>query len=481
MILNPGTAEGRRVIAIANAELEIRRRASQRERAEHVGRTVDLDMLDFVPAVRGPSYERPEHLAPLANFFDRVSRGEVVRMLFSAPPQVGKSVVMSTGCARYVARQPARPIIYATYGASLAEQKSREARDIAAQCGVELRADASSVGDWLTPQGGGMRARGVGGSTIGNPAKLFVIDDPHKDREEAESALLRQKVFEWYLAVAETRTHPDSSILIAHSRWHDDDLIGRLKELKNPDGSPLFEYVNLPAIDIAGRPLWHQRPLEWLEPKKQFEHDWWSLWMGEPRTRGERVLRGLRYYTDLPLHYRVGKGVDLGGYTSKRSTHHSVSVVMLENLDDPPGERRIYVADVQRVREEVPAFAKRMRENAWPGTWRFDASAQERGIAQLFRDMGIDVDDHLATTDKLQRAQLLIAEWNAGRVLLPEKAPWLREFADELLSFIGENDKADDQVDAAASAIENLRYDGGTHKPVTGDGSRWGDTGRGFG
>lgn len=448
------------------------------------GRLIDADLGDFIAATR-PGYENPQHLAPLLSFFDRVSRGEVVRMLVSAPPQYGKSVVMSTGCARYVARQPERPVIYATYGADLAEQKSREARDIAIECGVELRSDANAVDEWLTVQGGGMRARGIGGATIGNPAKLFVIDDPHKDREEAESALMRQKAFDWYVSVAETRCHPDSSILVAHSRWHDDDLIGRLKELKNPDGSPYFEHVNLPAILPSGEPLWHQRPLAWLAPKQQFEIDWWSLWMGAPRKRGERVMRGLRHYTKLPDHYRVGRGIDLGGYTSKRSTHHSVAVVMLENIDDPPDARRKYVVDVHRVKEEVPVFARRLKMCAWPGTWRFDASAQERGIAQLFRDDDLDIEDYLATTDKLQRAQYLIAEWNAGRVLLPEKAPWLQPFVDELLSFTGANDKADDQVDGASSCIEQLRYEGGDHRPVTGDGSRWsdgdGEAPRGFG
>jgi hypothetical protein len=456
-------------------------------------RLIDLDLLDFVPALT-PTFERPEHLAPIANFFDRASRGEVVNMLVSAPPQYGKSKLLSAGTARYIARQPDRPVITASYGADLAEQKSRETRDLAEQLGVELRADADAVATWLTPQGGGLRARGIGGSTTGNPAKLFIIDDPHKDREEAESALLRQKVFDWYLSVADTRTHPDSSILVAHARWHDDDLIGRLSRLTNPKtGALLFEHYNLPAILPDGRPLWHQRPLDWLEPKKAFPYEWWSMWMGAPRKRGERVFKGVYYYDRLPNHYQVGKGMDLA-YTSKKTSHHSCGVVLLEDTDRPANDRLWYVVDVRRHRGElvdIPSasneqpieegFASKLKSVIWPGSWHWFVSTTERGTAVLLSDKSIFVEPVLATADKHARAQPVAAEWNQGRILLPKDAPWLREFVDEVGGFTGVSDKSDDQVDALGSAFEGVRYRSGRAKPVSGSGSRYEDEERGFG
>lgn len=450
-------------------------------------RLIDLDLLDFIPTLT-PTLERPEHLSPLAEFFDRVSRGEVVRMLCSAPPQYGKSKLMGHGTARFVARQPERPVIYASYGADLAEQKSRETRDLCEQLGVELRPDASAVSTWLTPEGGGLRARGIGGGTTGNPAKLFIVDDPHKDREEAESALLSQKVFDWYLSVAETRCHPDSSILVSHARWNDDDLIGRLKQLRHPrTGEPLFEYHNLPAILPSGEPLWHARPLDWLEPKQQFEHEWWSLWMGQPRRRGDRLFRGISYYDTLPLRYRIGKGLDLA-YTAKKRSNYSVSVVLLEDIASPADKPVFYVVDVRRHQGHLVAppdsreedFLSKLSGVVWPGAWHWFTSVQEKGVAALLTDRGIPVEAVLASTEKFDRAQAVAAAWNEQRVLLPREAPWLREFVDEIGSFSGLSDKYNDQVDALASAYEGVRYRGGGARPNPGDGSRYGGE-RGFG
>ncbi len=456
----------------ARALLEVKRRTELRQKVDQHARLIDLDLLDFVPALL-PRYERPEHLAPIAEFFDRVSRGESLRWLISAPPQFGKSECMGAGVARYIARHPDRPVIYGSYGADLAERKSRTIRDHCSQLGVELRADANAVSTWLTPEGGGFLARGIGGSTTGNPAKLVVIDDPHKDREEAESALLRQKVFDWYSSVISTRCHPDSSILVAHARWHDEDLIGQLKELKHPrTGEPLFRHINLPAIDADRKPLWHQRPLEFLEPFMAQEHDWWSLWMGQPRKRGERVFKGVHYYDRLPHHFSVGKGLDLA-YTSRKSSHHSAGVVLLEDTDRPTSERRWYVVDVRRHhgalinRPEIIGgeatitnpgaaedFVSKLQSVIWPGAWHWFTSSTERGVADLLTDKGIPVEAVLATADKFSRAQPVAAEWNQGRILVPREAPWLREFVDEVGSFTGVSDKSDDQCVAKGTLVE---------------------------
>lgn len=472
-------------------ELEIRRRRALRDRVAAHERLVDLDLLDFIPAL-SPKLERPDHLAPLAQFFDRVNRGEVVRMLFSAPPQMGKSVVMTHGTAQYLARSPDRPIIYAGYGSSIAEQKSRDARDLAQLCGVELRPDASAIGDWLTPEGGGLRARGIGGPTTGNPAKLFIIDDPHKDRVDAESALMLQRVFDWYVSVAETRTHPDSSILVAHARWHDDDLIGRLSRMRDKRGKPLFEHVNLPAIGEDGSPLWYARPLSWLEPKKQLEHEWLSLWMGTPRPRGQRLFKGIRFYDRLPARFRIGKGVDLAS-TEKTSACHSVGLTMVEHAG------YCYVVDVRRAQVEVPDFVPELRAASvlWPGVWHWFSSTTERGTAQLITEMGEPIEAVLATQDKYVRAQPVAAKWNEGRVLVPRtmaallgdrasredherEVPWVKDFVDEVNRFTGKG--ATDQVDALGSAYESVRYDNSPGVvPMPDPNGRWEDDARGFG
>lgn len=386
------------------------------------------------------------------------------------------------GCARLLARKPETPIIYTAYGAGLAVSKSRVARDYALAAGVELRDDSSSVAEWLTTAGGGFRARGVGGPVTGNPAKLLIVDDPHKDRVDAESALMRQRVYDWFTSTASTRLHPGSSVIVCHTRWHSDDLIGRLAA----EGG--WEVINLPALgrwvdgqfipDNDGEPLWNARPKSFFDAAKKHEYDWWALYMGSPRPKGGGLFRGIKHYDELPTRYRVGKGVDLA-YTSKTRADYSSGVVMLES------DGYYYVAEVQRAQCEVPQFVSQLKaSNARYrlGSWHWFCSTTERGLAQMLTDSGLDVNGQLATADKFVRAQAFAAAWNEGRVLLPRDAPWLRAYADELMAFTGVSDKHDDQVDASVSAFEEFRHgSAGPARSVTGSGYRFSGDDRGFG
>lgn len=465
---------------------EIRRaraRAQRTEGAEASEVLADLPLLDFIPALT-TRWDRPNHLAQLAEIFERIDRGEEVRALVSVPPQHGKTELILHGCARLLRRHPHIPIAYTSYSAELAHDKSRVARDYAREAGVDIRDDADAMKGWLTPQGGGMRARGVGGSLTGNPAGLLVVDDPHKDRAEAESALIRQRTHDWFTSTALSRLHPGSSVLVCHTRWHPDDLIGRLSRETRADGSPAWEVINLPAIKADGTPLWHRRPLSFLEQQRRAnEYDWHSLWMGNPRGRGDAVFRGIAYYDELPTRHYVGKGLDLA-YTSKKTAHHSCGVVLLGDADEPdPRLRKYYVVDVRRYQGELVSkdsqtgnedgFVKILKSVVWPGSWHWFGSAQERGLAALLPQLGIPMDAVLASEDKHTRAQPVAAAWNEGRVLLPHEAPWLREFADEIGSFTGVSDKSDDQVDALASAFVAASFGSGEVKNVSGAGTRY--------
>lgn len=504
------TAHERSLIAMAQARLELLRREGHRERVAAHTSLLDLELQDFIPALTpsmlGEPTERPEHLAPITDAFERIKRGEVIRELFSAPPQHCKTQTIAHGIAQLIAREPARPIVYGSYSSTIAQNKSRIIRDYARQLGVEMRADSDSVGDWITPQGGGLRARGIGEGLTGEPAKVLFIDDPHKDRAEAESALIREKTFDWFTSVAMSRIHPDTSVMVDHTRWHPQDLIGKLKEITDKHGKKVWRYTNLPAILPDGSPLWHKRPLNFLEAQKRLnEYDWDSLWMGNPRLRGDAVYRGVSFYDALPRRYYVTRGADLA-YSKKTKGCYSVGVTMLVSLD--PRDLRddhepvCFVVDVRRKRLEVPDFSRELQaaEVSWPGgsAWHWFRNTVEAGTAQLMREMGVAVEDVLATEDKFSRAQPSAAAWNQRRILVPrsmaallgsrardedrERQPdWLKPYVDELGAFTGSDGEVNDQVDATSSAYEGARYsgpsEGGT---VEGDGSRWGDD-RGYG
>lgn len=475
---------------MALARKEMIRRETMKEIAKDRTRLIDLPLLDFVPAltpsVMGEETERPDHLAVVARVFERILAGESVRVLVSVPPQYGKTFLILHALALLLARKPQLPIIYCSYGDMVARDKSRECRDYARRAGVRTRKDADAVGAWLTVEGGGLRARGVGSAVTGSPAKVLVVDDPHKDRADAESPLKRARVRDWFTSTAMSRVHPGASVIVNATRWHPDDLIGTLSKEKKEDGSLRWEVINLPAVLPDGSPLWHKRPHSFLEQHKANEYDWWSLWMGQPRGRGNTVFRPdmVRFYDRLPERYRVGKGID-GAYTSKTSACYSAAVTMLED------DGYHYVVDVWRRQCRFPEFANTLKHSSYPGPWHWFGSAQERGMGELLTEFGIPVDAVLAATDKFLRALPAANAWNQGKILLPRsilairgdaadpgdesaEPAWLQEFVDEITRFTGVNDVFADQVDAFASAFEQVRYPGGdVGSIVEGDGTRY--------
>jgi phage terminase large subunit-like protein len=456
----------------------------------------DLDILDFIPALNA-RYERPEHLAQIASLFRRIDAGEQVRALVTAPPQHGKSDFLVNGVARALRRRPHLRNAYVCYGDRLVRKKSRQCRDTARAAGVRLRDDSYAVNDWQTIEGGGLFSTGVGGPLTGNPVDgILVVDDPHKDREDAESALSRERVWEWWTSTGRSRIHPSASVIVSHTRWHPDDLIGRLsKETKpGPDGKPIpaWEIITLPAIRSDGSPLWHLRPLSFLdEQRRSGEYDWQSLWMCAPRLKGEAVFKGLAYYDRLPASYRIGKGADLAS-TAKTRADYSCGVVLLRDLDEK-GRDVFYVVNVKRAQCEVPVFTKELAalDVTYPGgMWHWFCSTTEKGTAQLMSSIGVPVDPVIATKDKFNRAQAVAMAWNEGRVRVPRtmaatlgdeatpedfkhEPPWLKAFVDELGAFTGVGDRHDDQVDALASAFEAVRYGSEPGTNVGGSGTRY--------
>lgn len=423
-------------------------------------------------------------MGPLLDVLERAER-EPVRAIVNVPPRHSKTETILHAIARRLARRPRDTIAYVAYGDRLSKTKSRLARSYALRARVKLRTDGHALDKWLTTDMGAAMFTSIGGALTGDGADLLIIDDPHKDRAEAESALHRDAVWEWYTGTAYSRVEPGGSIIITHTRWHPEDLTGRaLAEHQHER----WEHVRLPAVSDSGEALWPERwPLDALELKRKSigEYDWASQYQGLPVARGGAVFRDVRFYAPhkpLPEGMRVSIGLDLA-YTASTKADYSAAVVL--------GESRgtIYVLDVDRGQVAVPAFAERVRQlqNRYPGaiaTWH--TSTTEQGLASLLTSMGVHVRAELARADKFVRAQPVAAAWNAGSILVPggtDDAPplWVEPFVRELCSFTGLGDRHDDQVDAMASAYEPLRYSPGTAYTVTGDGSRWTPDERGFG
>ena len=436
----------------ARVELERRRRIRGR-----------LPLIDYVPAVT-PRWERPEHLGPLVKLLEEAKR-RPVRALVSVPPQFGKSETILHGCVKWFEENPTEKVIYSSYNQDIANNQSRTARDIATRARLPLRNDAGAVELWMTKAGGAFRAAGVGAGITGFPGQKIVFDDPYKNREEAESPAVRQKVWDHYSSTLETRLHPGGSFFVVHTRWDHEDLIGTLGQQRNSDGKPRWEVVNLPAILPSGDALWPSaRPLEWLLDKRDgmSDYDWWALWMGDPRPRGRTLFRAPHFYelgARPQAGYRIVIGADFA-YSIKKKSDWSVGVVLMAVGH---GESAVfYVLDVIRHQVEAPEFQEKLLELS--GTWgapvfAYVGGGAEKGIADFMSERlngeALNIEVEATTADKYTRAQATARAWNKGRILLPVGAPWIADFVREVTHFTGA-DKQDDQVDALVGAFDSL-------------------------
>lgn len=428
-----------------------------------------LPLLDFIPALT-PRWSRPEHLAVIAEALDDAvaNPDRELRLLFSVPPQHGKTELVKHALVKLLLSRPESRNGYASYNSHRAWRISRQVQGLAERAGLAVEGTQDA---WSVAGGGGLVAAGPGGTLTGEPIDgLLLIDDPHKNRKDANSATRRQDAVDWYRSTAETRCHPGTSIVVVHTRWHPEDLIGQLAA----EGG--WTLINLPAINDGsderrpvGAPLWPaERPLAWLEERRRkSEYEWESLYQGRPRPRGAIVFSGApHYYDELPTFgYRDVIALDLA-YSAKTSSDWSVAVVL--RVVERDGKTICYVVDVVRVQGPSDFFAGRLQSLAekhpdTPMHWR--AGGTEIGVASMFRaaPWHLPVQPVPIKGDKLICAEPVAAAWNRGEILLPKGKPWVAPLVAELGSFTGLNDLHDDQVDTLGTAYDAaLRNSGDT-------------------
>lgn len=434
-------------------------------------------VLDFVPFT-SPRYTRPEHLRPVAELFWRAER-EPVYACISTPPRHGKTESILHWAARHIVRHPEHTVAYCTYVDSLARSKSRKAREIALANGVQLSKDMSGAKEWRTLQGGGMLATGVGGPLTGQGVNLLIVDDPIKNRADAESPTIRERIFDWFTSTAVSRVEacgngPQGSIIVNMARWHDDDIVGRLADFT--DSKVKWEIINLPAIDDGGLPLWADRwPADALDIRRRLvgEYDWSSLYLGQPRPKGSRVFKEpSRFrYADL-VGARLAIGCDPAA-TAKNNADHSVIVVVAAKGSGV--NQTVDVLDVWRGQVEIPTLVGKLAEmqNHWGAPAFIESVGGFKAVPQMLRQINprLRVVDVNVTTDKFTRSLAVSAAWNEGRVRVPMEAPWVPNFLAEVLRFTGVGDAKDDQVDALAHAFNavdqrNVPFERGSQSVV---------------
>jgi predicted phage terminase large subunit-like protein len=181
-----------------------------------------------------------------------ISRGNC-GLLISAPPRHGKSKLSTVATPLWVLENfPHKNVIVATYGEDLSTDFSREIRDAIEQnpdlLNVRLRSDTKRVQNFLTTQGGGLKAVGLRGAITGRGADVLVIDDYIKEPKEAMSPTYLEDLWTWWLTVARTRLEPGAVVIILATRWVADDLHGRIMKKQKEKGRSFFKYIEMPAV-----------------------------------------------------------------------------------------------------------------------------------------------------------------------------------------------------------------------------------------
>jgi predicted phage terminase large subunit-like protein len=411
----------------------------------------------------------------LEKFSEQVANKESPRLMLFMPPRHGKSTLASVAFpAWHLGRHPHHEFISCSYSGSLAMSFSRKVRQLLREPVYKnvfeksrLDKDSQSIESWQTTQGGGYVAAGVGGGITGKGANVLVIDDPVKNREDAESDNNRAATWDWYTSTAYTRLSPGGGILVILTRWHDDDLAGRLLK-QAEDGADQWEVIRYPAIAEIdenfrkqGESLHPERyNVDALEQIRKAigPRDWSALYQQNPVSdEGDYFSRDMiRYYEydeidTAELNYYCAWDLAIG---QRDRNDYSVGIVVgIDEYD------HLYVVDVVRGKYDGFELVEQILDLY--ETWRPGIVGIERGHIEMAlgpflqkrtRERGLSEayfkDLKVGRRDKEARARAIQGRMQQGMVYFPKDAVWTGTMVAELLRF--PNGTHDDQVDALA-------------------------------
>lgn len=423
----------------------------------------------------------------LCQIMEKVERGELKRVAVSIGPQLGKSQILSRAApAWFVGRDPYRNLILGTYNQTFAEEFGGEVRDMIESplhqsVFPNHRLDKGALELLKTSVGGKTAFVGVGGSGTGKPADFFVVDDPIRSDEDAQSQVYRDKIWKWFNSVVFTRCHSKSGIVVVHTRWHSDDLIGRLCDPEHPERNKEYAgiaddwlYINIPAVvedpklaaelgltlevptdprvvaQFGAKPmsaLWPERKgLDFLaEAKRMDQRTFNALYMGRPTADD-----GQYFKADWIVEYGPEDLPDLADMKIYGASDHAVSTkqdrdytvlgcVGVDSNDD------IWILpdvvwdrmQTDRTVEEIIGKFKDHRPQMW---WMESELISKSFGPFLHKRMTeervfVTIDEVVPSKDKQTRARAIQGRMSMKKVRFPRFAPWFADAKSQLLRF----------------------------------------------
>lgn len=463
------------------------------------------------PGAMASALDRTNRTTPALELIDQalveLADGDTDRLQIYMPPQEGKSQRVSRRFPAWLlAHDPTLRIAIVSYSDGKALRWGKQIRrDIYAhpELGITLRKDSRAAGLWETEQGGKLICVGIGGGITGEPVDILIVDDPVRGRAEAESPTYRDTAWDWWESNGSTRLSSRGKVVLMMTRWHEDDLAGRL--LKEEPGR--WKVLSIPAIagkdlvvkggDGAEHTVWaHDGPdLLGRQPGEELPsvqgrkpgyfhglHEirsayvWRSVFQQQPvAAEGNLFRRGsFRYWQAMPPDpsrhgLTGGQRVDLGDrvvylddcwrfatvdLAASTKTSADWTVVAAWAIS-PDGDLILLDRIRKRVVEDDHWDLARPLISRWALSTVFvEKSFISSTMVIDATKSGVPVEPVAADTDKVTRAIPASTRLKAGRVQFPAGAPWLDEWCDELAAFpSGTND---DQVDTLSYAARVL-------------------------
>ncbi|WP_332649696.1 phage terminase large subunit [Lysinibacillus sp. 54212] len=465
---------------ISDEQLDALAYEAQRELARQFYR-------DYVEFAHHGHYTHYRHTELICNVLQRIADGEQLSVLIEMPPRHGKSMTVTESFPSfYLAKNPDKRVIAAAYSDGLATKFGRLNRnkfnEFSNLFGLELSGSNAAMKDWgVQDRRGGMIATGIGGSITGQGADLMIIDDPIKNMKEASSQTIRDNIWDEWEATLSTRLHDGASLIVIMTRWHEDDLIGRLLA-RSPRK---WIRLRLPAIaededDLLDRAIGEALCPElgynatWAEAKKAEvgSRTWASLYQQRPTPAGGNVFKceWIRYYVRtneqknewglsddvavLPTNYdKLAQSWDCTFKDSTASDFVAGGVWGRKGANffllDLHHKRMGFVDTVKAIRsmsDKWPQARSKYIEDKANGSAVIDMLKDEiSGIVPVEPDGG-----------KEARANAVSPLFEAGNVYLPHPniCSWSEDIVEELVAF--PNAAHDDLVDMTTQALNQL-------------------------
>lgn len=446
------------------------------------------NLIDFTNYTK-LDYRSGRHHGLIAHKLEEVLAGRIRRLMIIAPPRHGKSELASRRFpAFFLGRFPGRQIICTTYNQDNADDFGLDVRDIISSRryqalfpGVQIRPDKRAAGRWNTTHGGIYISAGVGAGITGKGADLALIDDPYKDRAEADSPARKTHVLKWYKSTLHTRLMPGGAIVLILTRWVDDDIAGVLLE-EMEKGGEQWDVLHLPAIALGtddplgrreGEALWPEEwPLEELQAKRIAigSSEFIPLYQGTPSAAEGNIFKREwwgTYDVDSPLP-PIFYTVQAWDTAEKKGEENDFSVCTTWGV----GPGGIYLLSRWKQKVEYPELLKMaiaLNDAQAPTHVVIEDTSHGTALIQDINALNRKFDNNgnnhrripvLAfpidtRTDKIARSKRVSPLVESGQVKLPSRAPWLADYLDNMSAF--PKGAHDDDVDSTVVALEYIR------------------------